>query len=102
VNERPHGHTAAVVAPDPHHVAGAVAGVPAEVEGGDGAHEGTPAEYFAVLQALVGVVLLAAYFSAARAPLPARARPVGIRIGEPSPPPLPRGTSPPLLQVFRL
>ena len=101
-NEHPHGHTAADVAPDPHHVAGAVAGVSAGVEGGDGAHEGTPAEYFAVLQALVGAALLAAYFSAAWAPLPARARPASIHIGEPGPWPLPRGTSPPLLQVFRL
>jgi hypothetical protein len=90
------------VAPDAHHVAGAVADVSAGVEGGDGAYEGTPAEYFAVLQALVGAVLLAAYFSAARAPLPAGRRPVGIYFGEPGPWPLPRGTSPPLLQVFRL
>jgi hypothetical protein len=101
-NEHPHGHTAADVAPDQHQVAGAVAGASAGVEGGGGAHEGTTAEYFAVLQALVGAVLIAAYFFAARAPLPARARPVGIHIGEPGPWPLPRGTSPPLLQVFRL
>lgn len=106
VDERPHEPEDAAsgdAAHGTHH--GAAIGAPPDTGGASVTHETAPvgaAEYFAVLLALAVAVLLAAFFGANRAPLQDPARPALVPLRAAGSRPLPRGPSPPLLQVFRL